>query len=57
VLAQGMATEKKTGDGRALAIVNLHEKMARDFLAEVDRIGEEITELRDGLEDHEHGRG
>lgn len=49
-----MDAEKEHGKGRAKAIDSIHRKLATEFLDKLDRLGEEVEELRSEVDFHSH---
>lgn len=49
-----MNVEAGSGKERAKAIANIHRQLAKEFIAKVDKLGEEVDALRDDVAYHEH---
>jgi len=49
-----MDEEAEHGKGRANAISGIHERLAREFIAKLDGLSEEVEELRDSVAWHDH---
>jgi hypothetical protein len=49
-----MAKEEEHGKGRATAISNIHRKLAKEFLDKLDKLGEDVEELRSEVDFHSH---
>lgn len=50
-----MELEAKNGKGRDKTIAGIHKRLAKEFIAKVDKLGEDVDELRDDIAYHEHG--
>jgi hypothetical protein len=50
-----MDSEKETGKVRTKAIDSIHRHLAQEFLKKLDKVGEDVEELRNEVDYHSHG--
>lgn len=53
-LKEWMDAESTEGAGRAKAIATIHARLAKELLEKVERLGNEVDELRNEVDYHDH---